>query len=80
LGAGRALRGAVAEDLGLRALLVGVDRLPDVPEHLLIEVAPQLKWADFLRRLAPADERRFGWRAVSFDSPRDYCAPPAPPG
>src|SRR5262249_51167921 len=34
--------------LGLRGLLVGVAGLTDTPSHPLIEVRPQLKWAEFL--------------------------------
>jgi hypothetical protein len=37
-----------AAGLGLRGLLVGVAGLNDVPAHPLIEVRPQLKWAEFL--------------------------------
>jgi hypothetical protein len=37
-----------AEELGLRGLLVGVLGLDDVPAHPLIEVRPELKWAEFL--------------------------------
>ena len=37
-----------AERLGLRGLLVGVAGLADTPSHPLIEVRPQMKWAEFL--------------------------------
>ena len=38
-----------AEELGLRGLLVGVAGLENIPSHPLIEVRPELRWADFLR-------------------------------
>jgi hypothetical protein len=41
-----------AQELGLRGLLVGVAGLDDVPVHALIDVCPELRWADFLSRVA----------------------------